>query len=86
VTDARPSVALAAHRAAVTALVAAAGGVGAHPVGAATTGEDVEGDGLTLAAWFDAVRDRVVIDALESDLDDLLDVGVRVTPVAPACP
>lgn len=86
ISERRPSEALAAHRAAVTAMVAAAGGVGAHAVGAAATGEDEAGDELRLVAWFDVRLDWLARRQLESDLEDLLDVGVTITPVTPTEP
>ena len=80
-TDARPSVALAAHYAAVVALVAAAGGVAPQPL-AAATGDDGPGDELVLEAAFPAGLGRVARDALEARLEEVLDVGVEVRVVA----
>lgn len=83
VSDRRSSEALAEHLNAVTALVDAVDGVGIHPIGAAARGDDVVGDELSLRAWFDVVPDPVELIALAEDLEDLLEVGVQVVPVAP---
>jgi hypothetical protein len=78
-TDQRPSVVLAEHRAEVVTLVVAAGGVNPCPVGAAAAGDDESGDELILAASFAAGLGPVARDALEARLEALLDVGVRIT-------
>jgi len=82
ISDKRPSEALADHRAAVAELIAAAGGVGGHPVGAVATGDDQPGDELLLTGTFPAGIDHADLDQLEGALEDLLDVGVKLIPVA----
>lgn len=87
ISDRRPSQALADHYDAVIALVAAAGGSGTHPGGSAALGDDVAGDELVLHAWFDVQPGSVAANTLATALEELLDVGVTVTPHArpPRC-
>jgi hypothetical protein len=67
-------------------MVAAAGGVGAHAVGNAATGDDQAGDELKLVAWFDTRLDSIARRQLAEALEDVLDVGVHVIAVTPTEP